>query len=298
MDTASKKRILITGKTGQIACTMQEALAGNSEFDLICLGRPEVDFIDANGIETLIETLRPHFVVNAAAYTAVDRAEDEPELALQINAHAAAAVARGAAKVGAPVFQISTDYVFDGSLMRPYREDDAVDPINEYGRSKLAGERTVAAAHVQHIILRTSWIYSPYGANFVKTMLKYGAEQDVLKVVNDQYGNPTAAHEIVKGLMAIICQLKGGDGSALGQTFHFAGHGDTTWCGFAEAIFELSAKLGGPRVHIEAITSSEFPTKAKRPANSRLDCTKFQKQFNYHTPYWQSALRVVLKRLI
>lgn len=293
-----RKRILITGKSGQVVRAFQAALSGSQAFEFVCLGRPEIDFFETSAIEAQIELSRPDYVINAAAYTAVDKAEDEPDLAMKVNADAAGAVARGAASAGAPVIQISSDYVFDGTKTGSYREDDLVKPIGVYGQSKLAGELAVAAAHPAHIILRTSWVYSPYGANFVKTMLRYGAERAVMKVVNDQHGNPTAAHDIVNGILAMIRQLDGGDHSALGEIFHFAGQGDTTWFGFAEAIFATSARMGGPGPRVEAISSAEFPTKAKRPANSRLDCSKFQAQFGYTISDWHTSLRLVLGQLI
>ncbi len=293
-----KQRVVVTGKSGQVVSAMHEALAGSQDFELICLGRPEVDFGDLAGIEEKIEVLKPHFVVNAAAHTAVDKAEDEPDLAMRVNADAAGAVARGAARVKAPIIQISTDYVFDGTKAAPYVEDDAVGPIGAYGRSKLAGERAVADANPDHLILRTSWVYSSFGANFVKTMLRYGAERDVMKVVNDQHGNPTAAHDVAAGILAIITQLRSGNRSSLGEVFHFSGQGDTTWFGFAEEIFAQSGRLGGPEPTVEPIASDAFPTKAKRPANSRLDCTKFQAQFGYRIPDWRVSLDVVLRQLL
>ncbi len=292
-----RAKILFTGKTGQVVSAFQAALSGSQEFDLICLGRPEVDFDSLAGIEEKIADARPDFVVNAAAYTAVDKAEDEPDVAMRVNSDAAGAVARGAARAGAAVIQISTDYVFDGAKEGAYLEHDKVGPVSAYGRSKLAGERVVAVANPAHIIMRTSWVYSPYGANFVKTMLRYGAERDVMRVVNDQHGNPTAAHDIVYGILAVIRQLQSGNRSSLGEVFHFAGQGDTTWFEFAKAIFDESAKLGGPNPRVEPIASSEFVTKAKRPANSRLDCTKFQAQFDYEIAEWRTSLRAVLKKL-
>lgn len=293
-----RKRVVVTGKSGQVVSALKAVLEQSTEFELICLGRPELDFENLDGIEALIEAARPDYVVNAAAYTAVDKAEDEPEGAIRVNAEAAGAVARGAAKVSAPVIQISTDYVFDGSKDSAYHEDDRVGPIGSYGRSKLFGEEAVAAANPRHIIMRTSWVYSPYGANFVKTMLRYGAERDVMKVVNDQHGNPTSAHDIAHGVVAVLRQLERGDHSSLGQIFHFAGQGDTTWFGFAQAIFEHSAGLGGPTPSVEPIKSGEFVTKAKRPVNSRLNCTKFQEQFDFAIPQWPISLRTVLTQLL
>ncbi|MGL4489555.1 MAG: dTDP-4-dehydrorhamnose reductase [Rhizobiaceae bacterium] len=298
MTGRSRKRALVTGKAGQVVNAINVALAGSQDFELVLLGRPEVDFAHADGIAAKVAALKPDYVVNAAAYTAVDKAEDEPDLAMQVNAMAAGAVAQGAAIAGAPVIQISTDYVFDGTKDAPYNEGDAVGPIGSYGRSKLAGEQAVAHANSDHVIMRTSWVYSSFGANFVKTMLRYGAERDVMKVVSDQHGNPTAAHDIAHGILAMIHQLESGNRSSLGHVFHFAGKGDTTWFGFAEGIFEESASLGGPHVRVEAIATSEFPTKAKRPANSRLDCRKFEAQFGYKIADWRTSLRHVLGQLI
>jgi dTDP-4-dehydrorhamnose reductase len=293
-----RTRLLVTGKAGQVVSSIKAALDARDEFELVCLGRPEVDFDRPDEVEALVAAVRPDFVINAAAYTAVDKAEDEPDAATRVNGDAAGAVARGAAKAGASVIQISTDYVFDGTKDGPYVEDDAVGPIGAYGQSKLAGERAVMAATPDHIILRTSWVYSPFGANFVKTMLRYGAERPVMKVVSDQHGNPTAAHDIADGILAMIRNLQSGDSSSLGNVFHFAGQGDTTWFGFAEAIFIESAQLGGPSPKVEAIASGEFVTKAKRPANSRLDCGKFEAQFGYKIAPWRASLSKVVKSLV
>jgi dTDP-4-dehydrorhamnose reductase len=293
-----RKRLLVTGKAGQVVSSIKAGLDVRDEFELVCLGRPEIDFDRPDEVEALVAAARPDFVINAAAYTAVDKAEDEPDAATRVNGDAAGAVARGAAKAGAPVIQISTDYVFDGTKDGPYVEDDAVGPIGAYGQSKLAGERAVMAATPDHIILRTSWVYSPFGANFVKTMLRYGAERSVMKVVSDQHGNPTAAHDIADGILAMIRNLQSGDRSSLGNVFHFAGQGDTTWFGFAEAIFVESAQLGGPSPKVEAIASGEFATKARRPANSRLDCGKFEAQFGYKIAPWRDSLSKVVKSLV
>jgi dTDP-4-dehydrorhamnose reductase len=293
-----RKRVVVTGKSGQVVSALQAVLEQSTEFELICLGRPELEFENLDGIEAQIVAARPDYVVNAAAYTAVDKAEDEAELAIRVNAEAAGAVARGAAKVGAPVIQISTDYVFDGSKDGAYNEGDIVGPIGSYGRSKLLGEKEVAAANPHHIIIRTSWVYSPYGANFVKTMLRYGAERDVMKVVDDQHGNPTSAHDIADGIVAAMRQMAHGEHSGLGQIYHFAGQGDTTWFNFAQAIFDESAMLGGPKPVVEPIKSGEFATKAKRPENSRLNCAKFQAQFAHTIPAWRTSLHAVMKQLL
>ncbi len=293
-----RKRVVVTGKSGQVVRALQAVLARSTEFELICLGRPELDFENLDSVEAKIAAAGPHYVVNAAAYTAVDKAEDEPDVAIRVNCQAAGAVALGAAKIGAPIIQVSTDYVFDGAKDGAYLEDDAVRPIGSYGRSKLLGEQAVAAANQRHIIMRTSWVYSPYGANFVKTMLRYGAERGVMKVVDDQHGNPTSAHDIANGIVAVLRQFERHDHSAFGKIFHFAGQGDTTWFHFAEAIFEESALLGGPNASVLPISIEEFVTKAKRPANSRLNCAKFQEQFDVEIPQWRSSLRAVLTQLL
>nr|WP_312196787.1 dTDP-4-dehydrorhamnose reductase [Brucella anthropi] len=291
-------KILVTGREGQVVQSLLEKAVQRPDLEVIALGRPELDLTKLDTVRNAIAAINPDLVVSAAAYTAVDLAEDEKELAFAANATGAEAVAEAAKACGAPVIHLSTDYVFAGDADEPYVETDATGPRGVYGSSKLEGERLVARANPQHIILRTAWVYSPFGKNFVKTMLKLAETRDTLSVVSDQWGNPTSALDIADGIIQVADQLAAApDFSAYG-VYHLVGTGDTNWSGFARAILDESAKLGGPTASVMDITTADYPTKAARPANSRLSTAKFQKVFNWSTPHWQSSLRDVVTRLI
>jgi dTDP-4-dehydrorhamnose reductase len=235
-------------------------------------------------------------VINAAAYTAVDRAEEELELAHAVNAAAPGAMAEAATARGLPFLHVSTDYVFDGTPGRPWREDDPTGPLGAYGRSKLAGEQAVAAAGGPHVVLRTSWVFSAHGTNFVKTMLRVGAERDTLRVVDDQTGGPTAARAIAEALLAIAEAFAAGRGRS--GVFHFAGAPDISWAGFARAIFALQAERTGARVpQVVPIPTADYPTPARRPLNSALDCTRIRAAYGIARPDWRAGLAAVLEEL-
>jgi len=288
-------RILVTGRKGQVARSLAErAPAG---FDIIFAGRPELDLAAPDTIEQTVAAASPDLIISAAAYTAVDQAEDEPERAQLINGEAPGVLAHAAREAGAPIIHISTDYVFDGSLDRPYVEDDKVGPVGAYGRSKLAGEEAVRVSGADHLILRTAWVYSPFGNNFVKTMLRLADGRDRLTVVEDQLGNPTSALDIADGIFAVAARLREGSGG-LNATYHLAGTGSTDWANFARHIFAASAEHGGPTADVEGIPSSQWPTKATRPANSRLDSSKLSKAFGYTAPDWRSSVNEVVRRLV
>jgi dTDP-4-dehydrorhamnose reductase len=230
-------------------------------------------------------------IVNAAAHTAVDQAEAEPELAERINGAGAGAIAAAAARLGVPVIQLSTDYVFDGAKPAPYVESDAVGPVGAYGRSKLAGERAVAAANPDHVILRTAWVYAPQGKNFVRTMLRLAASRPELSVVADQHGCPSYAPDIADAVIAVARRLRSEpDNPALRGVFHLSGTGHTDWASFAAAIFAASAHRGGPSAKVRRIATMDYPTPAKRPANSRLDCGKLKAAYGIAMPPWRDAL--------
>ena len=267
---------------------MRELAAADETLTVVTLGRPELDLAQPETIAPAIAAARPDIVVNAAAYTAVDRAESERDLAFAINAAGAEAVAEAAAKLGVPVIQISTDYVFDGTKPAPYVETDAPAPLSVYGASKLAGEEAVAAANPRHVILRTSWVYSAGGANFLLSMLRLARERPALRIVDDQYGSPTQADDIAAGIVTVARALASGKGAT--GIFHMTAAGETTWCGFARAIFEESAKRGGPSVPVEPITTADYPTPAKRPKNSRLDCTKIAEAYGIRLPHWRERV--------
>jgi dTDP-4-dehydrorhamnose reductase len=294
----STMRILVTGTEGQVARAIAERAAAH-RVTVTLLGRPELDLAAPDGIQDAVCRAGGDVVVNAAAYTAVDQAETEPDLALAVNGRGAGAVAQAAARMGVPVVQLSTDYVFDGSLDHPYGELDPVQPLGAYGRSKLAGEQAVATSNPDHAILRTAWIYSPFGKNFVKTMLRVAESRDEVAVVADQQGSPTNALDIADGVIAVCRNLVERPGEEqLRGLFHMAGAGYTHWAEFAAAIFEQSRSLGGPSAQVRPITTAEYPTPARRPANSRLDCAKLAATHGVSLPPWRSSLEQCVKRLL
>ena len=291
-------RIVVTGRDGQVAQALIEAVRRTDD-EVIALARPTLDLAQPETVLPAIMAARPDIIVNAAAYTAVDKAETDATMAEAVNSHGAGAVADAARNLGIPVVHLSTDYVFDGSGTQPYREDDPTGPVGVYGRTKLAGERAVAAATDDHCILRTAWVYSPFGANFVRTMLRLAETRPALRVVADQYGSPTSALDIADGLIA-VCRnlLMRRDDPTLRGLFHMTGGGYTNWAGFATRIFEISQSLGGPFSSVEEITSAEYPTPAQRPANSRLDCRKLAEVHGVILAPWQQATEIAVTRLL
>src|SRR6202161_2524505 len=235
-------RIAVTGSTGQVANTLIERDEGKVE--IVALGRPALDLTDRAAVVAGLEAARPDVVVNAAAYTAVDKAEAEEALALRVNGEGAGHVAEAAKRLGVPLLHLSTDYVFDGALDRPYREDDPTGPTGAYGRSKLAGEKEVAARCEDSVILRTAWIYSPFGANFVRTMLRLNETRDEVGVVADQRGNPTSALDIADAGIAIAARMRDDASPALRGVFHMTGSGEATWADLAETVFHQAATRG------------------------------------------------------
>lgn len=291
-------RIAVTGREGQVVRSLLERAEGRSDVTVIPLGRPDLDLLDPETILPAIRAARPDIVVSAAAYTAVDLAEDEPTIAAAINEAGAGKVAEAAAAVGAPIIHLSTDYVYAGDGDRPYDEADPTGPRSVYGRTKLAGEVAVATANPRHVILRTAWVYSPFGKNFVETMLRLAAERDVVRVVADQFGNPTSALDIADALLAIAPQLVGGVSARRFGVFHLAGTGTTHWAGFAVHIFDASRAVGGPSATVEEIATSDFTTKARRPANSRLSTNRLHDVFNWRAPDWRVSCGAVVRTLV
>lgn len=282
-------RILVTGREGQVA----RALTARSGGDLVieAIGRPDLDIADPVSIRRVVEGFRPDVVVNAAAYTAVDRAETERDAAFAVNRDGAGHVARAAAEAGLPVIHISTDYVFSGDKTGPYVEEDETGPQSVYGQSKLGGEAAVAAANPAHAILRTAWVYSPFGANFLKTMLRLAADRDVVRVVADQHGSPTYAPDIADAILAVARRMDTDrNGSQWRGIFHMSGGGETNWAGFAQEIFRRSSEAGGPFARVEPITTADYPTPARRPANSVLDNARFATVFDHRIPEWSTAV--------
>ncbi|MBO0905054.1 dTDP-4-dehydrorhamnose reductase [Jiella sonneratiae] len=288
-------RILVTGRDGQVARCLADL--ADDRHAITCLGRPELDLTDRASVEAAIAHLAPAIVVNPAAYTAVDKAESEREAAFAVNAAGAENVAAAAAAAGIPIVHLSTDYVFAGDKDGPYVESDATGPTGVYGASKLEGERLVLAANPKAVVLRTAWVYSPYGNNFLKTMLRVATDRDVLRVVADQRGTPTYAPDIAAGILAVCDRLAAEPEGVSPGTYHMVASGETTWAGFAEAIFAASKARGGPFAAVEKIATADYPTPARRPANSRLDPTRFQTVFGHALPEWKGGVDRCLSAL-
>ncbi|WP_252273536.1 dTDP-4-dehydrorhamnose reductase [Pseudomonas subflava] len=280
-------RVLITGRHGQVSRELQRCLADQAE--LLVLGQEQLDLGDAAAIRRQVRELKPDLLINAAAHTAVDQAESEPERAFAINAAAPGVLAEEAASLAVPLIHYSTDYVFDGSKDAPYHEDDLTAPLGVYGCSKLAGEEAVRAVGGQHLILRTSWVYSLHGKNFLLTMQRLLQEREELRVVADQIGAPTWAGSIASATTELVRHWKEGRAGAWG-TYHLTGQGETSWFGFAEAIAAQLRSQGRPCARLVPIAASEYPTPAQRPLNSRLDCSRLQREWNIRLPNWHDAL--------
>ena len=277
--------LLIFGQTGQVARELARR-APDARF----LGRAEADLSDPAACAAAIRAQRPDAVINAAAWTAVDKAETEEDAATLVNGAAPGAMAQACADLDIPLVHISTDYVFDGAGTLPFRPSDPTAPLGAYGRSKLAGEVAVRASGARHVILRTSWVFSAHGANFVKTMLRLGADRPALRVVADQIGGPTPADAIAAACLTLADALREG---AAGGTHHFAGAPETSWAGFARETFALA----GLPVTVEDIPSDAYPTPARRPLNSRLDCSALAADFGIMQPDWRAALAHVIPEL-
>ena len=290
-DAAAPLKILISGKTGQVAVELQKRLAGLGE--LIVLGRDELDLSQPEQIRAQVRAHKPDLIINAAAHTAVDLAESEPELAFAINAIAPGILAEEAKALGIPLIHYSTDYVFDGTKPAPYTESDTPNPLGVYGQSKLAGEQAIAAAGGEYLILRTSWVYSSHGKNFLLTMQRLLQEKPQMRIVADQIGAPTWAGTIANSTRVLIEQWQAGKAGDWG-VYHLTAQGETSWFGFAQAIGEQLRAEGKACADLEPIPSSAYPTPAKRPLNSRLDCTRLQQQWHVSQPQWQDALHECL----
>jgi len=287
-------RVLVIGKTGQLARALKTVAGADTRIDF--LGRDRLDLMVPGMAAEVIAAGRPDLVINAAAYTAVDAAEDERAAAERINGVAVGEIARAAAAAEAPLIQISTDYVFDGSKAGTYGESDPVKPVNAYGASKRAGELAALEGNARAVVLRTSWVYSPWGRNFVLTMLRLARKLDRLRIVDDHYGNPTSALDLAGACLTIAGELVGTPaGRPVWGLYHYAGRGTCSWADFAAEIFEQAGRRGIVRPPgIDRIGTAEFPTPARRPRNSALDCRKFEATFGLETISWRSALAPVL----
>jgi len=288
-----KTRVLVLGSTGQLGVELLKLLP--PDFDLCALSRRDVDLTDGAALRAAVERVQPRFIVNAAAYTAVDRAESEPDLAYAVNAEAPRILAQEARRIDARLIHFSTDYVFDGSGNAPWKETDAPRPLSVYGRSKLAGEEAIAAADCEYLIFRTSWVYAAHGSNFMRTMLRLAGERPRLSIVNDQVGAPTSAGQLARGVRHVLRRLR--NGAALDSgVYHMTCAGATSWFGFAQAIFASYAdKIAVPE--LTPISTEQYPTPAARPHNSVLDCGKLEQTMGLRLPRWEDALARVVEEM-
>lgn len=289
------RAILLTGGAGQVGTEFQR-LAPKG-FEIVAPGRDRLDLTNPDSIAAAVASRPWAAVINSAAYTAVDKAQSDPVTAWQVNALAPAAFAWATAQADIPLIQLSTDYVFSGAKTSPYVEDDPVGPVSVYGASKEAGEQAVRTGNPRHVILRTAWVVSPYGSNFIKTMLRLAETRDRLTVVDDQHGCPTSAADIAAAL-AVIVRRMSDDAGAPSGTYHFVNSGEATWCGFAREIFAQAQARGRTVPTVEAIPTSAYPTPARRPANSRLDTAKLKRDFRIEPRDWRTAASEVVETLL
>jgi dTDP-4-dehydrorhamnose reductase len=297
------KKILLTGINGQVGHALKTKFPQD---EVIALSREQLDLTKSHEIRRIVREIKPHLIINPAAYTAVDKAESEPELAFAINATAAQILAEEAARLNAALIHFSTDYVYDGTKSNAYVETDETNPASVYGKSKLAGEEAIRAVALPHLILRTSWVYGAYGKNFLKTILRLVAERDSLRIVSDQFGAPTSSESIADAVVQLIENWQMAQENQSG-IYHFTNSGETSWHGFSCEITNEYNKLikdkNWPALktsieNIMAITTAEYPLPAPRPANSRLDNTKLKQTFNVELPTWQAGLQQVMQTLV
>jgi dTDP-4-dehydrorhamnose reductase len=292
------QRIFIAGEHGQVAQALGYAYKLRGDH-VVMVGRSNISVTDQPHLLSAVMAFNPDLVVNAAAYTAVDKAEDDKEAAFAVNRDGAGFVAAAAEAADAPIIHLSTDYVFDGKKQTPYLETDPTNPLGVYGESKLAGEIAVTSCANYHVILRTSWVCSPIGHNFVKTMLRLARDRDAVAVVDDQWGAPTFASDLAAAIMSIGDKLASvDDRSQFTGIYHASSAGETTWCRFAREIMVRLAAKGGPRCRVHAIASSAYPTRAKRPQNSRFDCSRLKRVFGLSLPRWQTSLETCLDMIL
>lgn len=292
-------RILITGTSGQVGGALRQVVSG----ELICPTRAEFNLTQPETLANALDAIKPDLILNPAAYTAVDRAEDDVEIATKVNARAPGAIARWAAATAVPLVHVSTDYVFDGSGVHAWRETDPTAPLSVYGRSKLEGEREIQAAGGAHLIVRTAWVFAAEGTNFMRTMIRLARERDTMRVVADQFGTPTSARSIADAIRTILVENAGDLPAAFAKAdgvIHLTNSGDTSWHGFAGAIVE-GIRARGVAVkaeRVEPISTADYPTKARRPANSRLDISRLASVYGVTPPTWQDALARELDQVV
>lgn len=286
-------KILVTGAYGQLGNELKMLSAEYPEWQFLFTDADTLDITDAFTVQSFFDRNKPDFVINCAAYTAVDKAENDVETAEKVNALAPELLAKATAETGAKLIHISTDYVFDGTSHLPYSESDAINPVSVYGKTKLDGEERTLAANQQTMIIRTSWLYSPFGNNFVKTMLRLGRERGLLNVVFDQVGTPTYAADLASVILFIIAGAEAKPEDFVPGVYHYSNEGVASWYDFAKTIFELSEM----NVRVNPVLSDQFPTAAKRPAFSVLDKTKIKTTFCAEIPYWKDSLEICLGKL-
>jgi dTDP-4-dehydrorhamnose reductase len=291
-------RIVVTGVHGQVSSALAARCAA-LDCDFMALGRPAMDLALLSSIEPAIRAAEPDIIVSAGAYTAVDKAEREPKAAFLVNCDGVSELGKVARSLSVPIIHLSTDYVFDGESESPHIETDETNPINTYGKSKLAGENVLRATTDRYVILRTSWVYSQYGHNFVKTMLRLAKDRDAVSVVDDQIGSPTSADDIARAILILAKNLTRDDVlSEMYGTFHLCGGGRTSWAGFAEEIFRISRACGGPSARVKGISSAEFSTMALRPKNSCLCTDRIEKLHGIALPDWRQSLAIVVPQIL
>ncbi|WP_186415238.1 dTDP-4-dehydrorhamnose reductase [Pannonibacter sp. P2PFMT1] len=290
-------RIAVTGSKGQVVSALAER-GPISGATVLPAGRPDLDLLDQATVFPALERLKPDVIVSAAAYTAVDKAETDRDSCWRINAGGAGLIAAAARNLGVPVIHLSTDYVFDGTKETAWVESDPVGPLNVYGASKLAGEFAVSAANPDHVILRVAWIVSPFGNNFVKTMLRLGSTRDAINVVADQYGGPTSALDIADGILSVAANLlRSPEDTALRGTFHMVPEGTASWAELASAVFLEAEPFLGKRVQVNPIAALDYPVPAARPANSTMDGTKLFNVHGVQLPDWHSSISHIVKTI-
>jgi len=290
-------RVLVVGYQGMLAQELLPCLQANGH-TVINKGLPEIDICDSRAVQCMIDAASPDLVANAAAYTAVDQAEASQEIAFSVNRDGAKHLAQHCREAGVPLIHISTDYVFDGTQTRPYRVEDPTSPLGVYGRSKWEGEEAIRQCHDQHIIVRTAWLHSIFGSNFVKTMLRLANARKDLRVVSDQYGCPTWAKDLARAIVTICNRIGEGDELVEWGTYHFCGAGETTWYDFAKVVIDEGRKYAPLIVEqIEPVPTIAYPTPAQRPQYSVLDCSKISNSFGIQPPYWESSVRHCVEEL-
>ncbi|CAN7624469.1 dTDP-4-dehydrorhamnose reductase [Ensifer adhaerens] len=291
-------RFLVTGLTGQVVQALLETGRDQPEIAIIALGRPQLDLMNTKSIVGVLKECSPDIVVSAAAYTSVDLAESNRVAAFKVNSEAPRELAIAASDMRVPIIHLSTDYVFDGTKNTPYVETDTAVPLGVYGQSKLQGEKLISAVMDDHVILRTAWVYSPFGRSFMRTILDHARTRKELLVVDDQVGNPTSALDLAREILSVGKNLLNSRDRELRGTFHLTATGDASWADFAEEILKASRAIDGPSAEVRRISAADYPTPARRPSNSRLCSRKIQDHHGIRLPVWSASVSASVCRLL